>query len=81
MVHLNRPTAISIKGRTSHCDVGLRAGQKKATRGKAGCCVFVFASVKMRPLLLVADRGLNAFFLFLGVCAEEDVAIVTVTDG
>lgn len=46
--------------------------------------MLVFASVKMRWLLLFADRGLNAFFLFLGVCAEEDVAdvaIVTVMGG
>jgi hypothetical protein len=33
--HLNKPTAININGRTSHCDM-LRAGQRKAVSGYAG---------------------------------------------
>ena len=39
--HLKSPTAIKIKGRISHCDTELRAGQRKAARGYAGRLVLV----------------------------------------
>ena len=34
--HLKRPTAISINGNKTHCEVDFRAGHKNAASGKAG---------------------------------------------
>lgn len=47
--HLNRPTTISINGSVTHREVPFRAGQKKATSGKAGLCMLVFVSMVTVP--------------------------------
>jgi hypothetical protein len=44
--HLNKPTAIKIIGRISHCDTELRAGQRKAASGYAG---------RLEPVRLAVD--------------------------
>lgn len=57
----NNPTAINIKGSTSHCETPARADQRKDTYGKAGEA-FPPAST-MRELLEPAkDEGSFLFF-------------------
>lgn len=51
-----------MHGRRIHCDVEARAGQKNATRGKAGFSRLVCASMAMVPFeLLLAVSGLRFF--------------------
>ena len=57
-----RPTIMRIHGRRTHCEVEVLAGQKKATRGKAGSSLFVSGSVLIVPLeLLVVGSGFRFF--------------------
>lgn len=68
--HLKSPATIKIKGRTSHCDEEVRAGQRKAASGNDG--------VRTRASDRVSLSEPLAGFLALrrGLCGEG-AAIVT----
>jgi hypothetical protein len=74
--HLKRPTAINIKGKISHCETELRAGQRKAARGYVGL------TVEERPLFVgTAETSLlfEDFLTFRRGLWGEGPAIVTQT--
>lgn len=62
------------KGRITHCEVFFLAGQKNATKGKAGLCAPAVESDKAISLLVVA--GVGFFFLFALFGVVEAAIIV-----
>ncbi len=54
VVHLNRPTAINIRGRLIHSDKPFLAGQSNAARVKAGLVGLFVDSSMTDPLRLPA---------------------------
>jgi len=68
---------MSTNGRMTHCDVFFLAGQKKATRGKAGLSAPVFDSAKGTSLLIVVD-GRGALFFLFGLLMEEGAGMIAI---
>lgn len=65
MHHLNNPTTMRIHGKVIHWEVVPFAGQKKATREKAGFSRLESVSTSTVPLELLDDSK-SAFRFFLG---------------
>lgn len=63
--HLNSPTTIRMHGKVTHWEVVPFAGQKKATKGKAGFSRLESVSRSTVPLELLDDSK-SAFRFFLG---------------
>jgi hypothetical protein len=72
VAHLKSPTAIRMSGITTHCDTVPFAGSKKDTKGKAGFCCFVSASVMIKVLL----RGPDTWSSFLFLRGRCDVGAI-----
>lgn len=68
---------MSASGRITHCEVFVLAGQKKATKGKAGLWALAFRSGK--AISLLADGDCGVFFLFLALFDEEGATILKCT--
>ena len=65
----NRPTVIRMHGKRTHCEVEVpRAGQKKATRGKAGLSLLEIGSSVTVPLELLVE--VSGFRFLRGRCDE-----------
>lgn len=62
----NRPTAMRITGRISHCDVPPRAGQRKATSGNAGFASPVVLSRTTKSAFELGDPVERSFLFFRG---------------
>jgi hypothetical protein len=79
--HLKSPTAINIRGRTTHCDVELRADQSKEAKGYVGWFPLVRLAVGDVGVAIEASLSLKRAFLDRcprGLCGEgEGPAIVT----
>ena len=72
--HLNNPTIISTIGKMTHCEVCFLAGQRKATKGKAGFCLVLFESSRATSEF-VAGGEATFFFRFGLFENDEDPAI------
>ena len=65
---------MSTTGSMTHCDVLFLAGQKNATKGKAGVCAEALESGRETPLLVFVVRE-GSFFFFLDLCGIPGVVM------
>jgi hypothetical protein len=74
VVHRKRPTAISIRGRRTHCDTVPLAGQRKVTSGNAGRWVLELDRGSMVPCVAWTSVVSSGFRRLRGLCCEfEDM--------